>query len=468
MTRSKHFAALACLILALFAAAPARSAAIRAGSSPAAAATPSPSIRAVGDRMPMPEGDAVVRPSDVATPERKVTAYTLPPELYAKARNLATIEDRLYLIDIAWSIAALLIILRARLAPKIRDAAERITQNHFLQAAIFAPALLITLDILQLPPALCGHWLSRSYGLSVQGWKSWARDWALNELLVSSLAILLVWILYVLIRRSPRRWWFHFWLAALPIMLFIFFVSPWVIEPLFDKFEPLQLHHPELVLKLEQVVQRGGMTIPPDRMFAMNASAKVTELNAYVTGFGASKRVVVWDTTMAKMNTPQIAAVFGHEMGHYVLHHISKGLIFFALLLLLFFYLARVISGRIIRRRGLGLGIRGEDDWASLPVFLLVLTLLSFPATPLANAFTRNQEHQADIYALEVTHGLNPDSSQVAAQMFQILGEVDLDDPDPSALVRFWLYSHPSIGDRVDLALHYQPWDNGQSPRFVK
>ena len=200
----------------------------------------------------------------------------------------------------------------------------------------------------------------------------------------------------------------------------------------------------------------------------MNASSKVNELNAYVTGFGASKRVVVWDTTISNMNTPQIAAVFGHEMGHYVLHHIPKGVAFFALLLLVFSYVAWWTSGKIIQGRGAGLGIRGEGDWASLPLLLLILTLLSFLASPIINGFTRNQEHQADVYALEVTHGLTPHSGQVAAQMFQILGEVDLSDPDPPALARFWLYSHPPIGERVDFAVHYNPWGDGESPQFVK
>jgi Zn-dependent protease with chaperone function len=464
MIRSRHLMALAGLLLFLSAAS-ARGlgarAAFRSGSAaPAASGVP------ISNDAPIP-GAAAQSPAH-ATADRKITAYTLPPELYTKARNFSTIRYRLYLIDFVWSVLALLFILRTRLAPKFRDVAERFTQNRFLQAAIFASALLVTLDVLQLPPELYGHWLSRAYGLSVQGWRSWARDWAVSELLATALGVLLVWILYAVIRRSPRRWWFYFWLAAVPILIFILFVSPWVIDPLFYKFEPLELGHADLAAKLEQVVQRGGMNIAVDRMYEMNASSKLNELNAYVTGFGASKRVVVWDTTIAKMNTPQIAATFGHEMGHYVLHHIPKGMVFFALLLLLFSYAAWWISGRMVQGRGARLGIRGEDDWASLPLLLLVLTVLAFLASPVVNGFTRNQEHQADVYALEVTHGLTPDSGQVAAQVFQILGEVDLADPDPPALARFWLYSHPPIAERVDFAIHYDPWGKGESPQFVK
>jgi STE24 endopeptidase len=463
--RPKHAAALAGLFLVL-SMSPAWPAHVLAAQASSGSNAPAKSAAKTPDVAQIP-GSAAHSPTS-AVPDKKITAYTLPPELYAKARNFSQVGYRLYLIDFAWSVAALWFILRARLAPKFRDVAERFTQNRFFQAAIFAPTLLFTLSVLQLPPSLYGHWLSRAYGLSVQGWRSWAHDWVVSELLVCALAILLVWILYALIHRSPRRWWLYFWLATLPILIFIFFISPWVIDPLFFKFEPLELHHADLAAKLEQVVQRGGMHIPLDRMYEMNASSKLNELNAYVTGFGASKRVVVWDNTIAKMNSPQIAAVFGHEMGHYVLRHIPKGMAFFALLLLVFSYVAWRVSAGIIERRGPRLGIRSEDDLASLPVLLLVLSLLLFLATPVVNGFTRNQEHQADVYALEITHGLTPDSGQVAGQMFQILGEVDLSDPQPPPLARFWLYSHPPIGERVDFAVHYDPWANGESPQFVK
>jgi Zn-dependent protease with chaperone function len=108
------------------------------------------------------------------------------------------------------------------------------------------------------------------------------------------------------------------------------------------------------------------------------------------------------------------------------------------------------------------------DDWASLPVLLLFLSVFNFLGSPAFNAFSRYLEHQADIYGLEVIHGLVPDSAQVAAQSFQVSGEIDLDDPDPSPLVEFWLFSHPSTKERIDFALHYDPWSKGLPPQFVK
>lgn len=169
----------------------------------------------------------------------------------------------------------------------------------------------------------------------------------------------------------------------------------------------------------------------------MGAGEKTTGLSAYVRGIGASKRIVVWDTTIARMNTPQIVFVTGHEMGHYVLLHIPKGLTFFAALELLVFYLGYRCIGWVLDRWGAGWGVRGLDDWASLPALLLLLSVFFFVANPISSAFSRHCEHQADQYGLEVTYGLTPDFGQVAAQAFQVLGEVDLSDPDPNPVQVF-------------------------------
>jgi Zn-dependent protease with chaperone function len=151
-----------------------------------------------------------------------------------------------------------------------------------------------------------------------------------------------------------------------------------------------------------------------------------------------------------------------------VLQHIPKGLAFFAALLLLFFYLVHRLIGWVLTRWGAGWGIRGLDDWASLPVLLFLLSLLFFLATPVVSAFSRHLEHQADQFGLEVTHGLTPDSAQVAAQAFEVLGEVDLADPDPNPLDVFLYYDHPTISDRVRFSLTYNPWQRGGTGEFVK
>ncbi|MGC1289942.1 MAG: M48 family metallopeptidase [Candidatus Acidiferrales bacterium] len=397
-----------------------------------------------------------------------VKAYTLPPDLYEKAVKYSRAQYILYFAGFVWGVIVLLLVLAWRLAPKYRDWAERATSVRFLQAVIFAPILLLTIAVLGLPVDIYGHWLSRSYGISVQRWGSWAGDWAKGQILSFILGIILVWILYAIIRHSPRRWWLYFWLAALPILFFVIFLSPVVIDPMFNKFEPLQNTDPELVTALETVVHRAGMNIPPDRMFLMKASEKTKAVDAYVTGMGASKRVVVWDTTIQKMTVPETMFVFGHEMGHYVLNHVYKGLVFGALLAFVLLYVGFRAALWTLARCSGRWGIRSTDDWASLPVLLLWITILGFITSPVSNTFSRHIEHQADQYGLEVTHGLFPDSKQVAARSFQILGEVDLSDPDPNPFIKVWLFSHPPLAERVNFALTYDPWAEGKQPEFVK
>jgi len=400
--------------------------------------------------------------------EKKVAAYALPPGTYQKARDLSRIHFRFALISFAYGLFVLWLILQLRLAPKYRDWAEKFSSKHWFQAAVFMPLFLMTSAVLGLPADIYQNWVERKFGISVQGWGSWAWDWTKGQLIAIFLGIMLISTLYVVIRNSRRRWWFYFWLISLPVAVLLVFLQPLVVDPMFHKFEPLSQKDPALTASLEQMVQRAGQNIPPERMFWMGAGEKTTGLNAYVTGLGASKRIVVWDTTIAKMTTPQIVFVAGHEMGHYVLDHIWKGLAFAALILFVLFYLGYRTIGWVLERWGARWGIHGLDDWASLPALLLLLSLFGFIAGPVASAFSRHDEHQADQYGLEVTHALTPDSGQIGAQAFQVLGEVDLADPEPNPIDVFLFYSHPPIPDRIQFALTYHPWANGGSGEFVK
>jgi STE24 endopeptidase len=407
-------------------------------------------------------------PTELPQSGSKITAYTLPPELHQKAHRRNRIHFRLDLIGVAYGIVVLWLILRWRLAPKYRNWSERFSSKSFLQSAVFSPLLLLTIAVLTLPLDIYGELVEKQYGISVQGWGWWSWDWVKGELISLVLGTILIWLLFLVIRRSPGRWWFYFWLISLPIGVFLVFLQPLVIDPMFHKFEPLQQKDPALTASLEQMVHRAGQDIPPERMFWMGAGEKTTGLNAYVTGIGASKRIVVWDNTIAKMNTPQIVFVAGHEMGHYVLKHIPKGLALFAVLLLIAFYLGYRTIGWVLARCSSHWEIRGLEDWAALPVLLLLLSVFSFVMTPVGAAFSRYFEHQADQYGLEVTHGLTPDSRQVAAQAFQVLGEVGLSDPDPNPMNVFLFYDHPPITDRVQFSLTYDPWASGGQGEFVK
>ena len=431
------------------------------------AAAPPSSAKPNTSKHPLPIVSALAAQSSAQPAAKKVTAYTLPPDLYTKAHNFSQIAFWFQLLTIFYSLIVLWLILKRKLALKYRDWAEKAATARFLQAAIFAPLFILTFDIFMLPIAIARHIVSVNFGLSIQHWPSWVWDWAKGQMIAVVLGTLLIWLLYAVIRHSPRRWWFYFWLLSIPILVLLIFLAPLVIDPMFHKFVPLQEKDPALAAGLEQMVQRAGQDIPVERMFWMGASEKSTALNAYVTGVGASKRIVVWDTTIARMTTPQIVAVAGHEMGHYVLGHIWKGLAFAAAVLFVFLYLGFRCISMMLARWGGKWDIHGVDDWASLPALLLLLTLFDFCASPIGSAFSRHLEHQADQYSLEVTHGLSPDSGQVAAQAFQVLGEVDLSDPAPNPADVFLFYDHPTIPDRIRFSLSYDPWSKGQQPEFV-
>jgi STE24 endopeptidase len=416
-------------------------------------------VRASADVAPAPPpATQTAAPASAGEPAAPaLTRYTLSPDQYAKARRFGQIRLWGMIVGFVWNVATFWILLRWRWAARFRAWAEKASAKRFLQACAFTPPLILSMGILGSPMAVLRQAVVRGYGFSIQGWGSWLWDWLKGQLVSVVLATLLVWILYGVIRRSRQRWWLYFWLASMPIGLAVFVAQPLVIDPLFFKYEPLASKEPALTAGLQQMVRAAGQDIPPERMFWMGAGEKVTTLNASVEGFGASKRIVVWDTTIRKMTRPQIVWVGAHEVGHYVLGHIPKLLALGAVILLGLFYLGyRLING-LLARRGPGWGVRGLDDWASLPALLLLFTVLGSCVMPVVSAFSRRVEDEADRYALAVTHRFLPDAGQACAQAFQTLGESELADPDPSPLAVFLYYDHRPLAERVQLCLNFRP-----------
>ena len=411
---------------------------------------------------------AFAQNAPIVPPDAHITAYTLPADKLAKATSLYNVEVRLLIVDTIYGFAILALFLYGRLSARFRDVAERAIRSRVWQAAIFAPLFLFVYWLLNLPIDIYGHHVSLSYGLSIQQWPSWFADRAKSlaiELIVGTLIIMGA---YALMRRSPRNWWLWLWVASVPFVIFAVFIQPMLIDPLYNKFTPLAPKQPQLVAEIEKVTQHGGLAIPRDRMYEMDASSKVTTLNAYVTGIGASKRVVVWDNTSREMTIPQTLYVFGHEMGHYVLNHIWKGLAFTLVVMFIAYYIAARFGRWMINRWGPRWSIRSLDDYASVPALLLVVSLFLLVTGPILSGYSRHLEHQADIYGLEVIHGIVPNEQQVAAQCFQALGENSYDYPNASRLLIFWTYDHPSISDRLQFVLGYDPWSKGEPPKYVK
>jgi STE24 endopeptidase len=322
--------------------------------------------------------------------------------------------------------------------------------------------------VLLSPTDVYGQWISLKYGLSVQGWVSWLWDWTQGQIIAAIVGTLFIGILFVALRRSPRRWWLYFWVATIPIVFFVVFLAPLVIDPLFNDFEPLEKSHPELVATIDKLLAHAGLPIPHDHIFLMKASEKSNVLNAYVTGFGASKRLVLWDTIIAAERGDVILHTLGHEMGHYMLHHEWLGLaVFLPVFLVLFYATYRILKGSLARW-GPALEIRAPDDWAALPLLFLIIFVLNFLLTPVFNGFSRWQEHEADRYGLEVIHGITPNPGEVASEAFQLEGETNLSDPDPPEFIRVWLFDHPPTNDRIIFCRTYNPWSPDQKPKYVQ
>jgi Zn-dependent protease with chaperone function len=419
--------------------------------------------------LPPPGAPSEMRaPRPVNSGEVKTEQYTLSDERYQKAVAYSRAGYKLYFISYFVGAVVLMVILFSGMAAKFRDFAEGISDKRWIQWLIFVPILTLTTDIFDLPVRMYWHEVSLRYQQSVQRWGSWIADWCKEEAVGVIFALILVGILYLTMQGSPRRWWVYTWLMCLPVLLVTIFISPLVIDPLFNKFTPLKDSNPELVNSIGQLTKHAGVPIPAERMFLMHASEKTNTLNAYVTGLGATKRVVVWDNTIQKTATDETLFIVGHELGHYVLGHVWKGFLYFAVGLFAALYLLyRGLHWALDRWAG-DWKIYGQEDWASLAVVLLVLQVLMFVSSPVINFFSRQTEHAADVYGLEVIHGIVSNSDEVAAHAFQVMGEIDLADPNPSPFITIWLYSHPPLADRLVFAHSYDPWDKGQSPKYVK
>jgi Zn-dependent protease with chaperone function len=425
-----------------------------------------PGLRAATQPAPVQSGPAQTAPQPaIAQPNSQ--AYTLPPDKLVKAIALNRIRNILGLVDSLWGLAVLWLLLALGAAAGLDAWTQRLSRHCWAQGLLFFAAFLVITALASLPLDVFGHHISRSYGISVQGWGSWAGDQAkalgLSVLFGAPVMLLFNWI----VRRWPRRYWLGIWVATLPLLVLTIFVSP-LLEPIFNKFEPLNKDHSTLVAKLEEVVARTGTSIPPERMFLMKASLKTNGLNAYVSGMGATKRIVVWDTTAGRIPDDEVLFIFGHESGHYVLKHMPKKLAGSAVILFFLYWGCAGLAAWLAHRFGPRWRVDTLGSRAGFIVLLFAISVGSFILTPVNNTISRFYEHQADVYGQEAIHGIVADPQKTAVAAFNQLGEAWLEDPNPNAFIEFWTYGHPSVQTRANFAAHYDPWAAGGKPRFFK
>jgi Zn-dependent protease with chaperone function len=256
---------------------------------------------------------------------------------------------------------------------------------------------------------------------------------------------------YLLLKKSPQRWWLYTWLAVIPLTLLNTVIRPIWIAPLFNDFGPMQ--NKTLEADILELSARAG--IEDGRVFEVAKSQDTNALNAYVSGFGATKRIVLWDTLLARMNREQVLMVMGHEMGHYVLGHTWIRVVLRLLVALLSLYWVHRSSRWLMARYGERFGFRELSDVASMPLLIVLAALVQLAISPVLLACSRHFEHEADRFSLEITQ-----DNHAAATTFIILQQENLGVPRPSRLYKLWRLGHPSLGDRIDFSNDYRPWES--------
>jgi Zn-dependent protease with chaperone function len=416
-----------------------------------------------------PASPPAAAPTASATPAQAAPqqAYTLPPDKLARAIALSRIRNILDLAGSIWGIVFLWLLLAFRAWQGIERWAQRIANRRWVQGLVFFAAYFVITALAGAVIDAIGNHFERAYGISVQGWGSWLGDQAkaLGLTLLFAVPVLLLfnWI----VRRWPRRYWLGIWVITLPILVFFLLIFP-LLVPLFYQQEALAKNHAALTAKIGTVVARTGIDIPPTRMYLIKASAKSTGIDAFVAGIGPTKRYVMWDTATNQLPDDQVLFVFGHESGHYVLHHIPKELAGDAAGLFFVFWVCAAFAAWLVKRYGARWGATDLASRTGFVVLLFAISIAGFLTQPAGSAFGRHFEHQADVYGQEAIHGIVADPQKTAVAAFNNLGESWLEDPNPNPLIEFWLYDHPSTQHRAEFAEHYDPWANGGHGEFFK
>ena len=362
-------------------------------------------------------------------------------EEYSKIRNL------LFFLSTPLEWLIYFLILLFGLSKAIKKWAENSSKYKLLQTAIYLIWLSVFAYLATFPLSYISFKLSKTYNISTQSFASWMKDELIDFWLNYGTWLIIVPVLYWLMKKSQKRWWLYGWLLSIPFTLFMMFLQPVVIDPLYNDFYPLK--NKALETKILTLAEKAQ--IPATHVFEVNKSEETNALNAYVTGIGSNARIVLWDTTLNKLSDNQILFIMAHEMCHYVEKHIYFGIAGYLLISLLGLYLTYRIMNWATKRWGNELKISDVRDIRSLPLFFMILSMLLFAASPFTNFTSRYQETRADKYAIEMTK--NPEA---AITSFQELTRSGLSQVNPPLLVKIFRYTHPSMLDRISTLEEYE------------
>lgn len=323
----------------------------------------------------------------------------------------------------------------------LRDWAYRAAfQNYTLAVLLYVLILLTFAKVVSFSLDYAGYKLERRYQLSNQRLRNWLKDEGKGFIVTFFIAAIIVELLYFVIRQFPEYWWLIAWASFMALFIALAQLAPLILFPIFYKFEPLE--DEELKLRLVKLSEQTGTRIRG--VYKWHLSEKSKKANAALTGLGSTRRIILADTLLENYSNDEIEAVLAHELGHHVHKHILKSIGVQAAIALFGFWAANFVLHLAIERWHM---FETLSDFASLPLLVLVSTVLSFLLMPALNAYSRFNERQADRFAFQSIHSIGPFISSMNKLAAQNLAE-----RTPSKWVEWFFHSHPAISRRVEAA----------------
>jgi STE24 endopeptidase len=400
--------------------------------------------------------DGVSAKESVHSPTERVEV----PEPSEQALSYQRTGNYLWFGDIVWSLLIPALWLFTGISARLENTSQRVGKRWFFVLGIYFAVFTIVNYVIDLPVEYYeGFVRQHAYGLSNQTLGKWFSDSIASMTIGLVGGVLLIWVPYLLLKKSPRRWWLYSGLLAIPFLFLLIFVQPIWIDPLFNKFGPMQ--DKALETKILNLAQRAG--IEGGRVYEVAKSEDTKALDAYVAGFGSTKRIVLWDNTINRLNERELLFVMGHEMGHYVLGHVWKTILSLSALIIAGLLAIHLTADWLILRYRERLGFTRLSDIASLPLIILLFAAYTFIISPAALAISRHFEHEADRFGLEIT-----EDNYAAATAFVKLQTENLGVPRPGLLYKLWRESHPPLGERIDFCNDYRPWQTGEPLEYGK
>ena len=342
--------------------------------------------------------------------------------------------------------AIAIFLLASKWSARLRDLAERTTESKGLQVAIYAVVYVLIVAVLSFPLTFYQLFLrEHQYGFATQTFLPWFVEQLVGlvvGLIASSIALV---VFYSVFRRAPRTWWLWGTLVAVVLSFIGNFIAPIYVEPLFNTYKPLT--DPTIRDPILAIAQANE--IPVKQVFEVDASRQTTRVSANVAGMLGTTRIALNDNLLKQCALPEIRAVMAHEMGHYVLNHGAKLTIYFGVIALFGFGIARFVFDGALRRWGERWQVRGISDPAGLPLLMLIFVTFTFLMTPVLNSITRITEREADQFGINTSR--EPDGEAKVALRLGAYRKLD-----PSPLEEFIFFDHPSGRARIQMAMDWK------------